>query len=82
MAALEGVEGEARDRERDDGAGDREGEGNRARVMDLVGRLGLRGQRWGGPREAQVGCGWPEVQLGLNGLLGTLSPTQKRKKQR
>ena len=23
--------------------------------------LGLRGQRWGGPREAQVGCGWPEV---------------------
>ena len=53
-----------------------------ARVMELVGRLGLRGQRWGGPREAQVGCGWPEVQLGLNGLLGTLSPTQKRKKQR
>ena len=51
-----------------------------ARVMELVGRLGLRGQRWGGPREAQVGCGWPEVQLGLNGLLGTLSPTQKRKK--
>ena len=42
--------------------------------------LGLRGQRWGGPWEAQVGCGWPEVQLGLNGLLGTLSPTQKRKK--
>ena len=53
-----------------------------ARVMELVGRLGLRGQRWGGPREAQVGCVWPEVQLGLNGLLGTLSPTQKRKKQR
>ena len=44
--------------------------------------LGLRGQRWSGSREAQVGCVWPEVQLGLNGLLGTLSPTQKRKKQR
>ena len=26
-----------------------------------------------------MGCGWPEVQLGLNGLLGTLSPTQKKK---
>ena len=51
----------------------------RGLAAQLVGEDGLGGPVW---REAQVGCVWPEVQLGLNDLLGTLSPTQKRKKQR
>ena len=28
-----------------------------------------------------MGCGWPEVQLGLNGLLGTLSLSHSKEKK-